>query len=98
MAEVIFTMIYIAINILMWAWLIGSITLLVARGDEQGAKYRHRMHALDRYGKDKGLPQASSSMACTAKQHKPCGTVTSALQAPVGVTYRVCAHNQGQRS
>eukprot|EP00882_Tetradesmus_deserticola_P002691 GHRQ01002862.1.p1 GENE.GHRQ01002862.1~~GHRQ01002862.1.p1 ORF type:complete len:924 (+),score=556.38 GHRQ01002862.1:315-3086(+) len=56
-AEVIFTMVYIALNILLWAWIIGSVVLLVARGDESSARYRHRMHALERYGSDKGLPQ-----------------------------------------
>lgn len=57
LAEVIFTMVYIAINILLWAWIIGSISLLVARADEAAAKYRHRMHALERYGADQCLPQ-----------------------------------------
>jgi hypothetical protein len=57
LAEVIFTMVYIAINILLWAWIIGSVVLLVARADESSARYRHRMHALERYGSDKGLPQ-----------------------------------------
>ncbi|WIA21180.1 hypothetical protein OEZ85_005486 [Tetradesmus obliquus] len=56
-AEVIFSMVYIALNILLWAWIIGSVVLLVARADESSARYRHRMHALERYGKDKGLPQ-----------------------------------------
>ncbi|KAF6250783.1 hypothetical protein COO60DRAFT_1567426 [Scenedesmus sp. NREL 46B-D3] len=57
LAEVIFTMVYIALNILLWAWIIGSVVLLVARADESSARYRHRMHALERYGSDKGLPQ-----------------------------------------
>lgn len=62
--EVVFTMVYIAINILLWAWLIGSVTLLVTRGDDNGAKYRNRMHALERYGKDRGLPQVWCSAPC----------------------------------
>jgi hypothetical protein len=57
LAEVIFCMVYIAVNILLWAWIIGSVVLLVARADEASARYRHRMHALERYGSDKGLPQ-----------------------------------------
>eukprot|EP00775_Hariotina_reticulata_P006155 gene6155-6392_t len=57
LAEVIFTMVYIAVNILLWGFILGSITLLVQRSDEQSYKYRHRMHALERYGNDKELPQ-----------------------------------------
>jgi hypothetical protein len=63
LAEVIFTMVYIAVNILLWGFILGSITLLVQRSDEQSYKYRHRMHALERYGSDTELPQASDAAA-----------------------------------
>jgi hypothetical protein len=43
MAEVIFTMVYMALNVLLWGFILGSISLLVARSDEQSAKYRQRM-------------------------------------------------------
>jgi hypothetical protein len=43
LAEVIFTMVYLAVNVMLWSFIIGSISLLVARADEDSAKYRHRM-------------------------------------------------------
>lgn len=43
MAEIIFTMIFLALNILFWGFILGSLSLLVARADEQSAKYRQRM-------------------------------------------------------
>jgi hypothetical protein len=43
LAEVVFTMIFMALNILLWGFILGSISLLVARSDEQSAKYRQRM-------------------------------------------------------
>lgn len=43
LAEVIFTMVFMALNVLMWGFILGSISLLVARSDEQSAKYRQRM-------------------------------------------------------
>jgi hypothetical protein len=46
MAEVIFCMVYMALNVLLWGFILGSISLLVARSDEQSAKYRQRMVSL----------------------------------------------------
>jgi len=48
--EVVFTMVFMALNILLWGFILGSISLLVARSDEQSAKYRQRMVRSTRTG------------------------------------------------
>ncbi len=47
--EQIFSMLYIMINIIIQAWMIGSITLLVVKGDEKTGVYRDALHVLHQY-------------------------------------------------
>jgi len=48
-AEQIWGMIYMLLNMIMSAWIIGSITLLIVKGDENTGKYRDILHTLDQY-------------------------------------------------
>lgn len=47
--EQIFSMIYILLNIIIQAWMIGSITLLIVKGDEKTGVFRDALHVLHQY-------------------------------------------------
>lgn len=55
--EVVYTLVYVFINIVLWAYVIGSITLVVVKADEKTGAYRERMHNLDVYAAVNSLPQ-----------------------------------------
>ncbi|CAB9520515.1 Potassium channel AKT2 [Seminavis robusta] len=50
-AEQIFGMIYMLINMVIAAWMIGSITLLIVKKDEVTSEYRDTLLTLDNYAK-----------------------------------------------
>eukprot|EP00775_Hariotina_reticulata_P004102 gene4102-4348_t len=52
MAEIVFTMVYISINLVVYAYILGTITLL----DEEVGNYRERMAALNTYCAANNLP------------------------------------------
>uniref|UniRef100_A0A383VF86 Cyclic nucleotide-binding domain-containing protein n=1 Tax=Tetradesmus obliquus TaxID=3088 RepID=A0A383VF86_TETOB len=47
--EIVFTIVYVAINVVVWAYVLGTITLLVTKQDEETGQYRQRMAALNTY-------------------------------------------------
>ena len=46
------------VNIVTWAYILGTITLLVTKQDEETGKYRERMQTLAAYCAANGLPPA----------------------------------------
>jgi potassium channel len=48
-AEMIFDIVFMFINMVFGAWIIGSITLLVVKNDEKNGKYRENLKLLDEY-------------------------------------------------
>jgi hypothetical protein len=55
--EVVFTIVYVTINIVTWAYILGTITLLVTRQDEEIGQYRDRMQVLVSYCAANNLPR-----------------------------------------
>ena len=49
--------VYVAVNIVAWAYILGTITLLVTRSDEAIGRYRDRMQALSEYCAANNLPK-----------------------------------------
>jgi ankyrin repeat protein len=49
--EQVFSMVYMFLNILFMAWIIGSITLLVVKGDQKTGAYRELLSAVDDYAR-----------------------------------------------
>eukprot|EP00882_Tetradesmus_deserticola_P017965 GHRQ01019276.1.p1 GENE.GHRQ01019276.1~~GHRQ01019276.1.p1 ORF type:complete len:511 (+),score=215.89 GHRQ01019276.1:178-1533(+) len=47
--EIVYTIVYVAINVVVWAYVLGTITLLVTKQDEETGQYRQRMSALNTY-------------------------------------------------
>ncbi|WIA21138.1 hypothetical protein OEZ85_005449 [Tetradesmus obliquus] len=47
--EILFTILYVGINVVVWAYVLGTITLLVTKQDEETGQYRQRMAALNTY-------------------------------------------------
>jgi len=47
--EEVFGMLYMLINMVVMAWTIGSITLLIVKGDEATSEYRDALQVLDQY-------------------------------------------------
>jgi CRP-like cAMP-binding protein len=56
--EQVFGIIYMLLNIILQAWVIGSITLLIVKQDEATGSYRDTLERLDDYSSAHGLPQA----------------------------------------
>jgi hypothetical protein len=55
--EAVFLICYMTMNIALGAYILGTITLLVVKGDEATGKFRDKMHALESYA------QASRQLA-----------------------------------
>mmetsp|Transcript_18429 Transcript_18429/g.27312 ORF Transcript_18429/g.27312 Transcript_18429/m.27312 type:complete len:742 (-) Transcript_18429:150-2375(-) len=55
--EMIFSSFFMLVNIVVAAWIIGSITLLVVKGDESTRDYRENLETLHRYGEMHQLDQ-----------------------------------------
>jgi hypothetical protein len=55
--EACFLIVVVVINVFLGAYIIGTITLLVTRGDEEAARYRGRLAALQAYATANGLPK-----------------------------------------
>lgn len=47
--EQIFGVVYMILNVVLMAWVIGSITLLIVKNDEKTGLYRETMHVLHKY-------------------------------------------------
>ena len=47
--EQIFVIIYMILNVVLMAWVIGSITLLIVKADEKTGLYRETLHVLNKY-------------------------------------------------
>ncbi len=47
--EALLLIVYMIINIALGAYILGTITLLVVKGDEATGKFRDKMHALEAY-------------------------------------------------
>lgn len=47
--EEVFGIIYMFLNVIVMSWTIGSITLLIVKGDEATSKYREALSVLDQY-------------------------------------------------
>eukprot|EP00775_Hariotina_reticulata_P002549 gene2549-2852_t len=56
-AEVLFTIVYVSINIVVWAYILGTITLLVTKQDADTGHYRTRMVALNSYCSANNVPK-----------------------------------------
>ena len=54
--ECIWSIIFIIVSVFLLAYVIGSTTLAIIKGDERVGKYRERMHALMAYSKLNDLP------------------------------------------
>ena len=48
-AEAAFLICYMTMNIALGAYILGTITLLVVKGDEATGKFRDKMHSLEGY-------------------------------------------------
>eukprot|EP00879_Flechtneria_rotunda_P011052 GHRR01011548.1.p1 GENE.GHRR01011548.1~~GHRR01011548.1.p1 ORF type:complete len:827 (+),score=254.22 GHRR01011548.1:335-2815(+) len=69
-AEIVFTIIYVAVNVLVWAYILGTITLLVTKQDEETGRYRARMAALTTYCNANNLPgELKHTMAGLLRLH-----------------------------
>eukprot|EP00878_Enallax_costatus_P022606 GHUV01023998.1.p1 GENE.GHUV01023998.1~~GHUV01023998.1.p1 ORF type:complete len:850 (+),score=127.25 GHUV01023998.1:227-2776(+) len=69
-AEILFTICYIAINLIVWAYILGTITLLVTKQDEETGAYRARMSALTKYCTANNLsPDLKHTMAGLLRLH-----------------------------
>ena len=55
--EVCFFICFMFFNILVSAYIIGTITLVVVRGDERTREYRDRMKAVSEYTDQHGIPK-----------------------------------------
>lgn len=55
--EALFTIFYVFINIGVAAYIIGTITLLVVKGDEKTGAYRERLSVLDAYSATHEIPE-----------------------------------------
>ncbi len=63
-AEMIFTFVYVFISIGIGAYIVGTITLLVTKADEEKALYRNSMAALDAYSTTHDIPKVGRAQAC----------------------------------
>ncbi len=59
--ECIWSIIFIIVSVFLLAYVIGSTTLAIIKGDERVGKYRERMHALMAYSKLNDLPSVCVS-------------------------------------
>lgn len=70
--ECIWSIIFIIVSVFLLAYVIGSTTLAIIKGDERVGKYRERMHALMAYSKLNDLPPVrlmgnrGTAFACTS--------------------------------
>ena len=55
--EVCFVICFMFFNILVSAYIIGTITLMVVRGDQRTREYRDRMKAVSEYTDQHGIPK-----------------------------------------
>jgi ankyrin repeat protein len=70
MPEVIFVIVFVAVNVVAMAYIVGTTTLLVTKGDQRIGRYRDRMAALTSYCATNGLSQQlKASMAGMLKLH-----------------------------
>jgi ankyrin repeat protein/CRP-like cAMP-binding protein len=70
MPEVVFVIVYVAVNVIAMAYIVGTTTLLVTKGDQRIGRYRDRMAALTSYCATNGLSQQlKASMAGMLKLH-----------------------------
>jgi hypothetical protein len=65
-AEVVFVIFFVSINLVMWAYILGSITLLVTKGDEDTGRYREKMQSLLQYCRTNRLPHVSLTIDSAA--------------------------------
>jgi ankyrin repeat protein len=65
-AEQIFCSLYMYINMVVQAWIIGSITLLIVKHDEKTGLYREALHKLSRYSGTNGFDRTFHSRLKTA--------------------------------
>lgn len=56
-AEMIFTIFYITVDIAIGAYIIGTITVVVTKHDEQAGQYRERSYNLTQYSELNHIPK-----------------------------------------
>jgi hypothetical protein len=67
-AEVVFTIFYISCNMVLWAYILGTMSLLVVKDDEVTGRYRARMSNLLLYCTSNKLPPVGDGQDTRAGQ------------------------------
>lgn len=57
--EMSFLILYLLFNLFLGAYILGTVTMLVVKGDEQSKAFRERVNQLNDFSKDNDLPQVA---------------------------------------